>query len=205
MKVFDVRGISKGVDAALSVVDNPKHRHALRNYRRHALLEVSGFWEDILVPTMTVDHPVYRLTERGRTHVFDGMNAVRKLYSGLVGDGENVFGAIDEEVAVSDYGIFIEAVFAQIVRGTHSSLAEQGVDPERTYQVSHRFAASWPYRDGRLVGEFIYDDTGSWRVDEVDASALISPAEARARLAPYLEASPLQEIEQGLKLFTQGT
>ncbi len=204
MKVFDVRGISKGVDAALSVVDNPKHRHVLKNYRRHALLEVSGFWEDILIPAMTVEHPVYRLTERGQTHVFDGMDAVRELYSGLVGGGENVFGALDEEVAVSDHGIFIEAVFAQIVRGTHRSLAGHDVDPACTYQVSHRFAATWPYRDGRLVGEFIYDDTGSWRVDEVDAAALISPAEARVRLAPYLEASPLSEIEQGLKLFTDG-
>jgi hypothetical protein len=203
MKVFDVCGISKGVDAALAVVDNPRHRHVLKNYRRHALLEVSGFWEDILIPAMTIEHPVYRLTERGRTHVFDGMDAVRKLYSGLVGDGENVFGALDEEVAVSDYGIFIEAVFAQIVRGTHSSLVDHGVEPDRTYQVSHRFAAAWPYRDGRLVGEFIYDDTGSWRVDEVDASALISPAEARARLASYLAASPFSEIEQGLKLFAK--
>lgn len=204
MKVFDVRGISKGVDAALSVVDNPKHRHILKNYRRHALLEVSGYWEDILIPTMTVEHPVYRLTERGRTHVFDGMDAVRTLYSGLVNGGENVFGALDEQVAVSDYGIFIEAVFAQIVRGDHPSLAGHDTVVERVYQMSHRFAAAWPYHNGRLVGEFIYDDTGSWRVDEVDASALISPAEARTRLAPLLAQSPLSEIERGLQLFDAG-
>ncbi|MFC4049931.1 hypothetical protein ACFOY4_09580 [Actinomadura syzygii] len=201
MKVFDVRDITAGVDAALAVVDDPKHRHMLKNYRRHALLEVSGFWEDILTPAMIVDHPVYRLTERGKTLVCDGMAEVRDFYSEIVGSGMNVFGALEEEIAVSDYGIFIEAIFAQVVRGDSAALAEEGVDPDGTYQVSHRFAAAWPYRDGRLVGEFIYDDTGSWRVDEVEHSALTSPADARKALAPYLEQSPLSEIENGLSLF----
>ncbi|TYK51053.1 hypothetical protein [Actinomadura decatromicini] len=201
MNVFDVRGITAGVDAALAAVDDPKHRHMLKNYRRHALLEVSGFWEDILIPAMVVDHPVYRLTERGKTLVCDGMAEVRKFYSEIVGGGMNVFGALEEEVAVSDYGIFIEAVFAQVVRGDAAALAGEGADPDGTYQISHRFAATWPYRDGRLVGEFIYDDTGSWRVDEVEHSALMSPADARKALAPYLEQSPLSEIENGLRLF----
>ncbi|CCH31967.1 hypothetical protein ABZ816_26960 [Actinosynnema sp. NPDC047251] len=201
MKVFDVRDIPTGVDAALAVVENPRHRHVLKNYRRHALLEVSGLWEDILIPTMTVEHPLYRLTERGRTLVCDGMDEVRGLYADIVGRGVNVFGALEEEVAVSDYGIFIEAVFAQVVRGTDPALADEGVDPAGVYQVSHRFAAAWPYRDGRLVGEFVYDDTGSWRVDEVPPSALLTPAQARAALAPYLAQSPLSEIEEGLRLF----
>lgn len=161
----------------------------LKNYRRHALLEVSGYWEDILVPEMTVDHPLYRLTERGKTFVCDGMDEVRAFYSDIVDRGANVFGALEEQVAVSDYGIFIEAVFA----------------PEGTYQISHRFAAAWPYRDGRLVGEFVYDDTGSWRFAEVEPSALMTPAEARQVLAPYLEQSPLAEIEDGLRLFPKGT
>jgi hypothetical protein len=201
MKVFDVRDIPAGIDAALAVVDNPKHRHMLKNYRRHALLEVSGWWQDILVPTMTVAEPVYRITERGTTMVCDGMAEVRAFYSDIVESGRNVFGALAEEIAVSDHGIFIESVFAQVVRGTDAQLAGEDVDPNRTYQVSHRFAATWPYRDGRLVGEFVYDDTGSWRVDEVPDSALLSPAEARAALAPYLADSPLSEIEQGLRLF----
>ncbi|WP_131735826.1 hypothetical protein [Actinomadura roseirufa] len=201
MKVFNVRDVPAGVDAALAVVENPRHRHMLKNYRRHALLEVSGLWEDILVPEMIVDDPVYRLTERGRTLVCDGMDEVRAFYAGITGSGGNVFGALEEEVAVSDYGVFIEAIFAQVVRGTDPVLADEGVDPDGTYQVSHRFASAWPYRDGRLVGEFIYDDTGSWHVDEVEPAALVSPAGARAALAPYLEQSPLSEIEEGLKLF----
>ncbi|MBB5957347.1 hypothetical protein FHS29_003940 [Saccharothrix tamanrassetensis] len=201
MKVFDVRDIPTGVDAALAVVENPKHRHVLKNYRRHALLEVSGLWQDILIPAMTVEHPVYRLTERGRTTVLDGMDEVRGFYSDIVRRGVNVFGALQEEVAVSDYGIFIEAVFAQVVRGTDPALAGEGADPDGVYQVSHRFAAAWPYRDGRLVGEFVYDDSGSWRVDEVPRSALVSPAQAREALAPYLVQSPLSEIEDGLRSF----
>ncbi|MEV0675462.1 hypothetical protein AB0I60_02955 [Actinosynnema sp. NPDC050436] len=201
MKVFNVRDIPAGVDAALAAVENPRHRHVLKNYRRHALLEVSGLWRDILIPTMTVEHPVYRLTERGRTTVLGGMDEVRGFYSDIVGRGANVFGALEEQVAVSDYGIFIEAGFARVVPGTDPALAGEGADPDGVYQISHRFAAAWPYRDGRLVGEFVYDDTGSWRVDEVARSALVSPAEAREALAPYLAQSPLSEIEGGLRLF----
>ncbi|GII64858.1 hypothetical protein Skr01_49430 [Sphaerisporangium krabiense] len=202
MKVFDVRDITVGVDAALAVVENPRHRHMLKNYRRHAVLEVSGHWEDILTPVMTVDHPVYRITERGRTMVLDGMDEVRRFYAGIVSEGANVFGALEEQVAVSDHGVFIEAVFAQVVPGTDPALAGEDVEPSGTYQVSHHFAAMWPYREGRLAGEYIYDDSGSWRVDEVDPSALTSPAEARALLAPSLARSPLTEIEEGLALFT---
>ncbi|MFB9923136.1 hypothetical protein ACFORO_05710 [Amycolatopsis halotolerans] len=204
MKLFDVRSVPSGVDAALARVENPRHRHLLKNYRRHALLEVSGFWEDILVPAMIVDDPLYRISERGQTTVCEGMAEVRAFYSKIVGESMNVFGALEEEVAVSDYGIFIEAVFAQILRGDDPALADEGADPQRTYQVSHNFAAAWPYRDGRLYGEFIYEDFGSWRVDEVDASALTTPEQARAILAPYLAESPLSEIEEGLKLFKDG-
>ncbi|MFD2473512.1 hypothetical protein [Amycolatopsis silviterrae] len=176
----------------------------LKNYRRHALLEVSGFWEDILVPAMIVDDPLYRISERGQTTVCTGMEEVRAFYAKVVGESMNVFGALEEEVAVSDYGIFIEAVFAQILRGDDPALAGEGTDPKRTYQVSHNFAAAWPYRDGRLYGEFIYEDFGSWRVDEVDASALTTPEQARTILAPCLAESPLSEIEEGLKLFENG-
>ncbi|WP_406635216.1 hypothetical protein [Amycolatopsis sp. WGS_07] len=204
MKLFDVRSVPSGVDAALARVENPRHRHMLKNYRRHALLEVSGFWEDILVPAMIVDNPSYRISERGRTTVCEGMAEVRAFYSKVVGENMNVFGALEEEVAVSDYGIFIEAVFAQILRGDDPALAGEDTDPQRTYQVSHNFAAAWPYRDGRLYGEFIYEDFGSWRVDEVDASALTTPEQARTILAPYLAESPLSEIEEGLKLFENG-
>ncbi|MEU5696165.1 hypothetical protein [Actinosynnema sp. NPDC020468] len=201
MKVFDVRDISKGVDAALAVVENPRHRHVLKNYRRHALLEVSGYWEDILIPTMTVENPLYRLTERGKTFVCDGMPAVRAFYADIVGRGMNVFGALEEEIAVSDHGLFMQSVFAQVLPGTDESLADEGVDPDGTYQVSHRFAGVWPYVDGRLLGEFIYDDSGSWQVDEVPRSAMLSPAQAREALAPLLAQSPLAEIEEGLRLF----
>jgi hypothetical protein len=201
MKVFDVRDVSSGVDAALAVVDNPRHRHILKNYRRHALLEVSGLWEDILIPEMTVPQPYYRISERGRTLVLDGMPQVSAFYADITRRGANVFGALDQQIAVSDYGMFIEATFAVVARGTDPVLAGEDVKPDRTYQISHRHAGVWPYRDGRLYGEFIYDDGGSWRVDEVEPESLVSPQHARELLAPYLADSPLQEIVDGLALF----
>lgn len=201
MKIFDVRNVPAAVDAQLAVVENPKHRHVLKNFRRHALLEVSGFWQDILIPTMTVEQPVYRVTERGKTHVFAGMDAVRDFYAATAAGGGNVFGPLEEHVAVTDHGLFTEALFANVVRGSHPSLAGEDVEPDGVYQVTHHIGACWPYRDGLLVGEHIYEESSSWTVTELDPSALTSPEDARRMLAPYLADSPLSEIEEGLKLF----
>lgn len=201
MKKYDVRGATAAVDRALAVTDNPKHRHILKNYRRHALLEISGYWEDILVPEMTVEQPVYRITERGETLVLTGMEEVSAFYAGITRTGDNVFGALDEQMAVSDYGLFIEAIFAQIVKGDHRSLEGQGTEADKFYQVSHQFAGVWPYREGRLYGEFIYEDATAWQIDEVSESDFITGPEAREMLAPFLVDSPFSEIQEGLKLF----
>lgn len=201
MQTFDVTKITSAVDRALQTVDNPQHRHILKNYRRHALLEVSGYWEEILSPEMTVEEPLYRITERGKTLVLDGMTEVRNFYRSITETGDNVFGALEEEVAVSDHGLFIDATFAQVVRGSHDSVKDQGLDHDKVYQVSHKFAGVWPYRGGRLYGEFIYEDAEAWWIDEVDESSLISGPEARELLAPLLAESPVEEIFEGLKLF----
>jgi hypothetical protein len=201
MKTYDPRETTAGATALLEKTDNPRHRHILNNYRRHALLEVSGRWPEILIPELVVAEPRYRLMEGGRTIVLDGMTQVRGFYQGVAEAGGNVFGPLQEEVAVTDWGIFTEGRFAAVLRGTSPALADDGVDPDKTYQVSTWVAFAWPYQDGLLVGEHVYEDHNSRTIDEVPHDTLVSPGLAREQLAPLVDEIPLSQIVEGLKLF----
>lgn len=201
MKLYDVRDTCAGVDRALAVEDDPRRRHILRNFRRHGLLEVSGLWKQILIPEMTVEEPRYRLMEGGRTHHFDGMAAVVGFYRDMTDRGDNVFGALEETVAVSDWGLFTEGVFAKVLPGTAPELRDDDPDPDRFYQVSVITAFAWPYVGGRLAGEHVYEDHNSRTIAEVPADTFVTPAQARERLAPLLEHTPLDAIVNGLALF----
>lgn len=202
MQYFDIHLVPAGADAALAVTDNPRHRHMLKNYRRHGLLEVSGFWKQILVPEMTVEQPRYILTAAGNRYVLDDMDSVAGFYANMTETGLNVGVMLGEHVAVSDYAIFSESRLAYVFRGDAPELAEDDVDPDRFYQVSTGVSMVWPYVDGRLAGEHVYEDTASRSVTEVDGSLFITPEQAREALAPLLAQSPEDELVEGLKLFS---
>lgn len=201
MKVYDPRDTCAGADALLATLENPRHRHIVKNYRRHGLLEVSGRWDEILIPDMVVDEPSYRIMEGGRTLIVDGMAEVRAFYKGIADAGLTVFGPLEEQVAVSDWGIFTEGRFASVQPGTSSALAGDGVDPDGMYQITHWVAFAWPYVDGRLQGEHVYEDPNSRQVEEVPHEALVSTPQARELLAPLVDLTPLSEIQEGLRLF----
>jgi hypothetical protein len=73
---FDVTYLPLRIEELLGRTADPLHRAILKNYLRHALLEISGYWDRILVPELTVDEPVYRVAEGGAVHVLTGRVAV---------------------------------------------------------------------------------------------------------------------------------
>jgi len=190
MDIFDVRNLVTEPDALLAVTENPRHRAILLNFRRHALLEVSGRWEEILRPEMIVDDPYYRINENGESVHLRGKADISAFYAGLTKAGLNVFGPIRENIAVADWGLAIESFFGNHVPGR--VLRDQGEDiddPDGHYQLTHYMASFWPYdADCRLIGEHIYEDTGSRRIEKMDAADVITPQRARELLAPLLEA-----------------
>ncbi len=60
------------LEKQIAETDNPRHRAILKNYRLHALLEVSGRYEELLAPTMTVEHPHHRIHEGATSLILDG-------------------------------------------------------------------------------------------------------------------------------------
>ena len=188
MEIFDVRNVVTEPDALLAVTENPRHRAILLNFRRHALLEVSGRRKEILQPEMIVDDPYYRINENGKSVHLRGIADIGAFYAGLTEAGLNVFGPIRENIAVADWGLAIESFFGNHVPGR--VLRDQGEDiddPEAYYQLTHYMASFWPYdADCRLVGEHIYEDTGSRRIEKMDQADVITPEQARRLLAPLL-------------------
>lgn len=184
--------MTKGVDAALAVTTNPHHRAILKNYRRHGLLEVSGRWQEILSPDMTVEEPIYRIMFHDRTVVYDGMEAVRGLYSGLADIEPMLFGPIDEKVSVADWGFASESQFDVYMPGAElAKIGYEVEDESAVYQARIPVAFIWHYtNDARLIGEHVYQDWGSAEIYPADIDSLPSAEQAREILAPLLERDP---------------
>jgi len=192
MADWDITRITAATDALLGTTENPRHRAILANYRRHALLEVSGRYPEILVPEMTIEHPVYRLTEGPETLVLDGMQAVHDFYAMLSGAGAIVMGPAEEELVVADWGFASECMFHHFMPGRLLMEVEDIDDPDAIYVVKHVLAFHWPYDDDqRLIGEHVYEDTSTRSVEKVAPEDVVTPAMAREALAPQLE----REIE----------
>lgn len=164
-------------DRLLDEIENPRHRAMLRNFRRHALLEIAGRWREILVPEMLVDHPVYRINEGGTSFVLSGMDEVATFYQQMSAAGLTVFGPISENIAVADWGLAIESHFLHHLPGR--ALAAQGVDiddPDAHYELTHYMASFWPYDDDvRLIGEHIYEDATSREIVKLDPADVVTP------------------------------
>jgi hypothetical protein len=175
------------VDATIEATEDDHRRAILENYRRHVYLEVSGRFDDILSPEMTVEHPVYRISWAGKVTVLDGIEEVRAFYEGL-GHADAVLWNTDETVAVADWGFAAELTLHQLISG--EALATDGEeidDPGASYHLSSRQAFVWPYDErARLRGEHIYEDVSTRRFEKVAAEDVISPRRAAELFAPHL-------------------
>ena len=105
------------IDKVIDSTTIPLHRKILINYRRHGLLEVSGRYDELLQPEMTVRHPHYRLFEGGAATILDGMDEVRNFYRLLADIDMLVMWTGKQKMAVSDWGFAGEAEFSQFVPG----------------------------------------------------------------------------------------
>src|SRR5262245_55920540 len=112
MAKLDVTKTMAEAERMLRELDNPRHRRIISNYRRHALAEISGNWQLIFDPEMTVDDPQYdlvmpRIDEPVRFHG----EAVRARYERVASIGRNVCVFTEENLAVGDRGFGHEAMF----------------------------------------------------------------------------------------------
>lgn len=191
------------VDRLIDQTQNPLHRKILINYRRHGLLEVSGRYEELLAPNMTVEHPHYRIFESGEAVILDGMDTVRSFYQSLAEIDMLVMWTGKQHMAVGDFGFSGEAEFSQFVPaamlgdnvfGNVGQAAEDSSHDDRWFLVRRTLAFFWPYDEsGRMIGEHVYEDSASKTVTEVSAAEVITGARAAELLAPIIDKYPLPE------------
>jgi hypothetical protein len=186
---FDVTKFPRDVEEFLARTHNPFHRAMLKNYWRHLLLEISGYWDQILVPELTVDEPVYRIGHRGQTSVANGHAEVEEFYRTTFETGKNVMGALTMNMTVADFGIVTEARWAEVLTG-RLVCDEHGIvdaDPDAHYILTNNIFQNFAYtREAKLVGERVYDDPGSYHYERLEATDVVTPDDARRALAPYL-------------------
>jgi hypothetical protein len=187
MTIYSPLAHTRVAEQLIAQLGNPQHRAILQNYRRHALLEVAGRWQEILTPEMTIDHPVYWVPINGVSTKLDGKDAVAKFYSGLTDSELNVFGPVEQKIAVADWGFAAEALFQQHLTGKQLiAQGEQGVDAQQVYRVEWMVASAWHYTaQAKLIGEHIYP-RGTRTITKAEAADLVTPAMAARMLAPVL-------------------
>jgi hypothetical protein len=163
----------------LEQTTKPLHRAILLNFWRHVHLEGAGEFEKIVAPDMMVERPVYRVTWGAHPSVIEGKDGVLAFYNSV---GETVLWHSDDRLAVADWGICDEITFHQLALGSDLQAIGYDVrDPRKLYHVSSRQAFIWPYdAQARLIGEHLYEDKTSLRIEEVDRAEAITPARVRA-------------------------
>jgi hypothetical protein len=187
-EAFDVTYLPREIEHLLARTTSTFHQAILKNYLRHALLEISGYWDQILVPALTIDDPFYRVAEAGDMHVFIGHESVNGFYRQVAETRTNVMAARALNMVVGDFGVVTEAVWNHMTPGKVLAGKVPGVDPTAVYLMSHNIIQSFAYtHDAKLIGERVYDDPGSYSYTKLHPSEVITPEIARQQLAPYLE------------------
>ncbi|KUI02626.1 hypothetical protein [Mycobacterium sp. IS-3022] len=182
MSRFDITQTNRAVERLIETTDNPRHLYLLHAYNRHRYLEMAGRYEEIFAPDMTVETPVYHFNMLGKTLTVEGAEAVKSLYREWAHTAQCIFYVDDEKLAISDDMIVSTSFIYQQTPG--AILAAEGVpvDPDATYLVKTAEHMIWPYDNGRLVGEDV------WEYDE------------RARAFIQLDPIDVLTVEQSAKL-----
>jgi hypothetical protein len=191
---FDVTKWPREVEEFLQDTTNPRHRAMLKNYFRHLLLEVSGYWDQIIVPELTIEEPMYRVGDRREMQVLTGKLAVEGFYRHAAEARTNVMGARTMNMGVEDYGVTTEAVWTHVVPGACLSDHDVDADPKAHYLMTHHLFQVFTYTNEprpRLIAERIYDDPESYTYEKLDPADVVTPEKARELLAPFLARATL--------------
>jgi hypothetical protein len=195
MTGYDITQTNLAVEELLGVTDNPRHRFLLLTYNRHRYLEMAGRYEEIFVPEMTVDEPVYHFHAFGINVKLEGRAAVEAVYREWTESGQHVFYMENERLAVGDYSVLSTGTIAQQTPGR--LLAEAGVDADvdAMYLLRNHQHMIWPYDDrGRLIGEDVWEvDETTREIIKLDPGDVLTRQQADELLRPFIKALPAFE------------
>ena len=179
--------LTVAADKALTRLTNPLHRKIAANYRLHAMLEVSGRWEEIFAPDMTVGHPFYRIAETSGLIELDGREQVQTFYKSLVETETTVMILDHEELLIDDWGFSSEALYNTYLTGEQAiARCIAGAEPGKKYIEQRWVCMMWPYdSEGRMIGERVYPAPTRVLVECADEDFL-TVEDARSTFGPLI-------------------
>jgi hypothetical protein len=189
---YDIRLLTKAADDLLRTVTNPRHRKILINYRRHAILEVCGRYDEILAEDLTIANPDYLMYVGGAPIRYDGHDRVKALYGSMVQTNICVMMFENEVLRVDDNGFSTRVTFhifmpAAIALHFGAPIEAHQLD-EMVIQTTDRIMV-WDYdEDGRLKGENIWVGGGSFRI--CPPEDVISIEDCNQILMPLIDRVP---------------
>jgi hypothetical protein len=192
---LDITKLTIATDELIATTKNSRHRAILENYRLHAFFEVTGRWQGIFAPEMTVPEPVYRVHSGTGVDTLRGKKEVQALYQSYVEANSSVIILTDEKLCVDDWGFASEAVQNRIFPG--KALLENGDaidDPKAWYLTRRTTAMFWHYdEECRLIGENVYRG-GDRIIRKLAPEEVITRDEIYESLLPiYPKLSPIKE------------
>jgi len=191
---LDITKTNEAIERLLEVTENPRHRFLLQNFYRHRYLEIAGRYEEIFVPEMTAEHPVYHMHAQGINTTLEGQEQIKGLYRMWAETNQCIFYAVEEEVAVADHFIAtMNRVAYQQILG--KALIEGGihVDDENAMYLYKSFDEMiWPYDDrGRMIGEDVWEvDPSKAEITKLDPADVMTVEEAAEKLNPLIKPLP---------------
>lgn len=191
MRRFDITKTNIAVERLIETTNDPRHLYMLHAYNRHRYLEMAGRYEEIFAPDMTVEKPVYHFNMLGKTLTVEGAEAVKALYREWAGTAQCIFYSDNEKLAVSDDMIVSTSFIYQQTPG--SVLAADGVpvDPDATYLVKTAEHMIWPYDNGLLVGEDVWEfDERAREIIPLDPVDVLSVEQSAKLLDPLIKPLP---------------
>ncbi|WP_374345458.1 hypothetical protein [Phenylobacterium sp.] len=191
--LLDLKLLTLAADTAMASLDNPRHRAIAANYRLHAMLEVSGRWEEIFTPQMTVERPFYRIASGEGVMDLDGTEAVQSFYKGLHATDTTVMILEHEHLIIDDNGFASEALYHTFMTGAAAQArGHADADPAGTYVEQRWVCMIWPYDDkGRMIGERVYPAPTATLV-ECPRADFLTIADARRVFDPLIAQAQAQ-------------
>jgi hypothetical protein len=200
MARYDITETNVAVRRLLEVTENPRHRFLLLAYDRHRNLEMAGRYQEIFVPEMTVEHPVYHFYGFGMDVKLEGRDAVEGVYREWTETGQHVFYFDDETLAVGDHSILSTGTISQQTPGALLVAAGLDADADAMYLLKNLQHMIWPYDDrGRLIGEDVWEvDETRREVIKLDPADVLTTQQAGELLDPLIK--PLPSFDETVAL-----
>jgi hypothetical protein len=200
----DITKMMQGAERLIAKSTNPRHIAILKNYRRHAMLEVCARFDEIFDPSMTIENPQYVQYTPTGCAILNGVDEVMRVFYGQLKDyGASVMILEDEAVAVDDWGLASEYTSNDYINAACARLRGFAVsDDKATYLHRHRVVMTWRYADDcRLIGENVSMEMGG-TIEKLAPEDVVTVAEAKEKLGPLIGPPPPRFDYQGHPLKT---